>query len=651
MTRSARSLSLAATSLLGIATLGIGLATPAMAAPSTTPSDESSIAAVSELLAETDLLDPTTGPTDEELERVAKRQASTAQFSTAAVRSVTPTAEEVSRTATSVTFRFTLPEGELTRDDAVLQAFSEVAGFRVSQLSYLTDPSVGYGASAADGYDEQLAQIQLATLLRENFSVVGATPTSRVTRDHFTVPAGRNAFQISINSARTETQFRDELRAITGVQPTEEGFDPAEFATQLIFGTRMALPDESATWTYGDRISVYRSIYPGQKFPNGSGELTATRTARAQFDATTTVRRADGQPFSGIRVLALDPYAIYTAALPDYGGTNIVELVQLLYPSPLRVGAPTTVVTGASLVRDGFYLPDSGADTVTARTFYSGFSSIDEARDRYADWVTDTCEASLDDPIPGFTGGEGGAPVTWQAYFDDMFDDDDAEDAPGDEEQSTESPVYTGTQYIDAVYDDARDRADQVQDLFPGVDITSEESLAALTEMGAFWDEACGTADDGGDPGEGQFPAELTLDVPSTGVAGSPLTLAATVTDNQGNPVPGQQVTFTISEDGAGTLKMAATGARLAPAAKAVTTLTATSDSNGVSRVVYTPSTSGTLRVSASTGGAEPVTSETDSSITVTPAPGDGDGGDTDADEDASSGSGSLGSIFGSLSS
>lgn len=645
MSRPLRRLSVAATSALSITALTFGLATPAGAAPAGIQPDQDAIAATTEQLVGLDALDMASDASKDELIRTAERQASAPPV---ASRSVSPVAEEVSRTGTSVTFRFTLPAGETTSEDAVLQAFTEAFGYRVSQLTWLTDPAAGFGAQHDQSYSDQLQALQLADLIRANFTVTGATPVSRGMRDHFSVPAGQNSFEITIASVRTQEQLRESLRAITGVQP-EDDWDEMDWQARMLLETRMALPQDG-TWAYGDRLAVLKNLGGGLSYPDGALELRTT-TVGSGFNSTSTVVRADGAAFSGDRVLGLGPEHLAFESIPMMG-EMYDALISFMAPPPLRPGTLTTEVTGATHVRDGFYRPNQGVTVVTARTSGTGPTSLPEARERYTEWVTGTCDAEMTDPIPGYPATEGGEPVTWQAYLDQI---DDELYGPVDDSEPA-LPVYTGAEYIDTLFDEKNQQVEALFDVYPGLSI--EDIIAQLAELGYDWDAACGTSDDGGEPGQGQTPASVSLDVPSSGVAGSPLTLSARVTDSAGDPVSGQQVTFTISETSAGTLRLAAAGARASTTADGPTVLTATTGADGVATVEYTPTGSGTLRVSASTGGADPATSDSDSTITVTPAPGGGgddDGpGDADGDDDAPAGSGSLGSLgslFGSLGS
>lgn len=639
MTLRLRRLSVAATSALSATALTVGLAAPAVADPVTDLLDPKAVSTAADNLIAPEILDAIPGVSRDDAVRAAVQQGTTPQTGPAgaAISSSTPVAEEVSRTPTSMTARFTLPAGEVTRDDAVLQAYVLFQGFRLSVLGWLTDPAADLGADHYSPYEDQLVALQVADLVRENFTVTGATPTSRGLQDHFTVPAGQNSFEITISSARDKDQLKEALRAVTGIQP-EDGFDPLDWQAEHILESRLSLPETNGdlTWSYGERLFLMKSMGAASEYPNGANELSVTRTG-TEFDSTLTISRTDESPFTGDRVLSLGHEHLASGGIPMLD--EIFEAYMSFYPPPLRPGTLTTEVDGATHVRDGYYLPDPSTTTITARTTGTGPTTLPEARSRFTEWVTETCGADLADPIPGFPEGENGEVITWQMYVDEMGEelfDPDGEAEPA-------SLVYTGTDYIDAVRDEREGQVEALFALFPGMDI--EEIIAALGALSVDWDAACGTTD-GGDSDDGQAPAELTLDVPSTGVAGSPLTLSATVTDDAGRPVPGQEVTFTISEDVAGTLQMAVAGARLAPTAEGVTMLTATTDAEGIARVEYTPTTSGTLRVSASTAGAQPVTSVSDSAITITPAPGGGNG-----DDDTSSGGGSLGSLFGSLSS
>lgn len=638
MSRPLRRLLVAGTSALSITALSIGLASPAGAFPLTELDDPDAVAAATVELSEPGLLDLVPGLTGDVRPRGTGPQVAARAANADAATSV-PTVEEIARTDTSVTFRFTLPAGEVTRDGAVLQAYTVGFGYRISVLSWLTDPAADLGARHDDAYSDQLTSLRIADLVRENFTVSGATATTSVLQDHFTVPAGLTSFDITVTSARTRDELSQALRAITGAPPEE-----TDWTAEFLFESRLALPttNNELHWSYGDPLPIIRTI-GSSRFPNGANELNLARTGNG-YDSTTTVSRSDGAPFSGDRVLRFQNGLTDLTEIPFYG--QLAELILNAAAPPLRIGNVTTEVTGAAHVRDGFYLPDAGADTVTARTTGTGPKSEAEARSRFTEWVTGTCEADMTEVIPGITPPEGQEAITWQEYLDEAV-----EVYTTEADSSIDPVIYTGTPYIDNVLAEQHDQLAALLAMLPGLVGTSLEDLEAAIEVmrATFpdWDAACGTSDDGGDPGQSQTPASVSLDVPSTGVAGTPLTLSARVTDSSGSPVAGQQVTFTISESGAGTLRMAAAGVRLVATEDGATRLTATTGADGVARVEYTPTGSGTLRVSASTGGADPVTSDSDSTITITPTPGGGD----DGDGDGSAGSGSLGSLFGSLGS
>lgn len=648
MSRPLRRLSVAATSALSITALTFGLAAPAGAVPATQLDDPAAVAAAAADLSGRRISDLVPGLVDDVIAQQPDQRFS-ARAADADTATLTPAVEEADRTDKSVTLRFTLPNGAVTRDGAVLQAFSEAIGFRVSLLSWLTDPAVDLGADHSDAYSHQLTSLRVADLVRENFTVSGATATTSALQDHFAVPAGRNSFDITVTSARSQDELSGALQTITGA-PAEE----SEWMASYLFATRLELPSAGGEfeWAYGEPLPLIRT-HAAPKYPNGANELIQDRTGNS-YASTTTVSRVDGAPFSGDRVLRFQTGLDMLTDIPFYG--ELAEILQSAAAPPLRVGPLTTEVVGATHLRDGFYLPDAGVDTITARTVGTGPATNTEARARFTTWVTETCEADMSEAIPGITLSDGQATITWQEYLDSAVEAYDTEDGSYDE-----SVLYTGPDFIDTVLVEQQKMFANLIAMFPELDGLSSEDLDGLVDsiraIVPDWDAACGTSDDGVEPDQGQTPASVSLDVPSSAVAGNPLTLSARVTDSAGDPVSGQQVTFTVSESGAGTLRMAAAGDRVAITADGPTILTAITGADGVATVEYTPTGSGTLRVSASTGGANPVTSDSDSTITVTPAPGGGDDdgpGDADGDDDApaSSGSlGSLGSLFGSLGS
>lgn len=644
MSRPLRRLSVAATSALSITALSIGLAAPAGAVPATQLDDPAAVAEAAADLSGRRISDLVPGLVDDVIAQQPDQRLS-ARATDADTATLTPAVEEADRTDKSVTFRFTLPNGELTRDGAVLQAFTMAFGYRISVLNWLTDPAIDLGPDHSDAYTDQLISLRIADLVRENFTVSGATATTSAMEDHFAVPAGRSSFDITVTSARSQDELSGALQAITGA-PSDEG----DMMARILFDSRMTLPTVGGElqWAYGEPLPLMRA-HAAPKYPNGANELSLEQTGN-MYDTTTVATRSDGVAFSGDRVLRFQTGLDMLTDIPFYG--ELAEILQSAAAPPLRVGPLTTEVAGATHLRDGFYLPDAGTDTVVARTVGTGPATETEARSRFTTWVTETCEADMTEAIPGITPPEGQAAFTWQEYLDSAVEAYDTEDGSYDE-----PVIYTGSEYIDTVLVEQQEMFTAVIAMFPELDGLSPENLeAAIDTLRASlpdWEAACGTSDDGGDPGEGQTPTSVSLNVPSEGVAGTPLTLSARVTDSAGDPVSGQQVTFTVSESTGGTLRMAAAGARVAATADGPTVLTATTGTDGVATVEYTPTGSGTLRVSASTGGAAPVTSDSDSTITVTPAPGGGDDdgpGDDDGD-DAPAGSGSLGSLFGSLGS
>lgn len=664
MSRPLNRLLLASTSALGITALTLGLVAPAGAAPAdtvpTTPLDDrQALAETIEELRASPLLAMIPGRTAEQLVPGlgAGPQSRGARMAATTASSFTPVFEEVGRTSTSATFRFTLPQGELTRDNAVLQAFTEVWGYRASVLSWLTDPAVDMGADHTQTYADQLIGLRVADLVRENFSVSGATPTTAGMQDHFTVPAGQNSFDITFTSSRTKGELASAISEIVPFEADEN--DQLNWIVEYLFQTRMSLPETSneVHWTYGDRLLVMKSV-SSSSYPNGANELSIAASGN-RFESTASVTRVDGQRFSGDRVISVYDGQTHLEGVPLFG--DLAKLLSRAYPPPLQPGDLTPQVEGASPVRDGFYLPNPGVETITVRVSGTGPKTETEARSRFETWVTDTCQAEMTDLITNIP--EGTDPVTWQEMLDEMVE------AIYSDESATDNAtaIYTGPTYIDEVLAERENQFAAVLEMLGG--LSAEDMQAAIDVVIAAlpdWDAMCGATDGPGDgegpgdgddgPGDVQTPTSISVDVPSTGVAGEPISLSATVLDDAGSPVEGQQVTFTIDEQQAvpGTLRAATLN--LDPAADGPTTLTATTDINGVATVTYTPSASGTLHVSASTGGTNPVSTEDISLVTVTPAPG---GGDEDDDGDTAGGGnqsgsgslGSLGSLFGSLSS
>lgn len=636
MSRPLSRLLVAGTSALSITALTLGLAAPAGAAPVNTPSRPEGVSAALDELRESPIVDLVPAATADQLTRIAAQRAPASRMA-AATASSNVTAEELARTETSATFRFTLPEGEVTREGAVLQAYSIVGGLRSSDLNFLTNPVGQDGVDHYASYAEQTAiGLAMVDLLRENFSITGATVVTGGVNDHLVIPAGRNSFEITVTSARTESELLSAIEAITGDSSWNHT------APAWIIQSRLAFP-EPELWTYGERVDVMPTLPTLAQFPNGANELTALIDSSPD-DVTLSVKRQDENPFSGDRALRLDNSNLFGGGLTGTGGDAFFELLMEWTPPPLRLSNPTTVVTGATPVGDNFYRPNVGVSEVTATTTYDGPRTLEEAQAGFTTWVTETCDADMSDPIPGFSQGEEDEPMTWQEYLDTLGYSDS-------EPFETSPPLYTGPEYIGSALVSIADHNAAFRLLF-------KES--AGDENGMFanlfdWEAACGVSEgpgDGDDPGDTQTPASISVDVPSAGVAGQPITLSATVSDAAGKPVAGQDVTFTIDEKEAesGTLRAAALA--LDPAADNPTTLTAKTDSQGVATVQYTPSTSGTLHITASTGGTNPVATDAISLVTITPRPGDGDDdGDTGGGGGNQSGSGSLGSLFGSLGS
>lgn len=618
-----------AISALSVCALSIGLAPSVTAEPIPPNPDIAAVTALGDLINDPATADLLQGLTGVKPDRIAAMRAAptqtTAAQATAAVTSSPVDASVVSTTDTSATFGFTLPAGQVTRDGAVLQAFTALSEeWQISQLYWLTDPGAGYGPNPVSSYDEQLAGIELRAMLRENFTLTGATAETGRSQDELVVPAGSNSFEITVSSSRTKAELEDAIRSIIGDQPAEDGSDSVELLTDVIWSTRLALPEADA-WTYGDRLGVQNPAFPLPPYPNGADELSATRTGTTA-DSTLTVTRADDTAFSGDRVLELDQMA---------GMFDLFLFQNAMLPPPLR-GERAIQVSGATAVRDGFYLPEPGTDVVSARSTMSGPQDVDEARALYEDWVINTCEAELSDPIFEDPAAEGEV-ITWDSYFDSTASDFDEAEI----DETDVAVLYTGPEYIDAV-------ADYREMMFD--EITVDVDLEEISEQSAaYWDAACGTSTDDPDDPELGTPATVAVDVPDAGTVGSPITLSATVTDADGQPVSGQDVTFTIVEEGGEPVEVAAFATAPSIATTGATTLTATTDDDGVAQVEFTPTTTGNLRVSASTGGADPVVSETDSTVTISPDADDGDDDDSDDDGGSPGGTGSLGSLFGSL--
>lgn len=645
MSRPLHRLLLAGTSALGITALTLGLTTPAVAAPTPSQNDPESITAALDELKNTPFFGMLPGAAVDQLTRTPAPQARGARAATAA-NSVTPTVEEVDRTENSATFRFTLPAGEVTRDGAVLQAYWDGGGFRYSELGYLTNP-VGYdGVDRFWDYDGQVIGAQIANLLRENFSITGATAVTGGANDYLVIPAGHNSFEITVTSARTAAELGVEFAQLTGDE------DSAKANAAYVHETRLALP-QTDVWAYGERFDLIADPVTTAQVPNGADELRATVTP-SQSSPTLSIVRHDEQQFSGDRVLRITNATAFGGGSLDLGTDGALDVLLEWTPPPLRPVDMTTVVTGASAVGNDFYKPNPGVREVVVTTTHDGPRSVEEAESAFITWATETCGAEMTDPIPGVSVPEDSAPITWQSYLQLIHDTDG-------EAYDTQPPIYTGPEYVDAALTAVADRAAAFRYMAARLSENENSMFAGVID----WDAACGTSEGPGDggpgdgddeePGDAGKPATVTLQVPDAAEAGKLITLSATVLDDDGDPVVGQQVTFTI-EEGApavGTLRAAAR--TLDRAGDGQKTLTGTTDANGVATVTYTPGTSGTLRVTATTGGANPVSTGTPVSIPVTAAPGDG-GGNTDDDDDDTgggnqSGSGALGALLGSLGS
>ena len=272
-----------------------------------------------------------------------------------------------------------------------------------------------------------------------------------------------------------------------------------------------------------------------------------------------------------------------------------------------------------------------------------------------------------------------GEPVTWQQYLDNAVNGSElVEDV-----SEGGYVIYPDAEYSDVIASHLADSINMVFAGFGGSLDDIEEALPALIASLPDWDTLCGVewnpSDDetgNGDdqPGGGeQTPDRINIDVPEGAEVGKPVTLSATVLDADGNPVEGQEVTFTICEgDGSGERSgtLLAAVRHYDTVKSGQTVLTATTDANGIAKVQYTPKKSGNLQVSASTGGSNPISS-TDETVPIVEETGNGNDGDGDGDGDNSGGNnnaggntgsgsgsgsgdglfGSLGSLFGSLGS
>ena len=152
-----------------------------------------------------------------------------------------------------------------------------------------------------------------------------------------------------------------------------------------------------------------------------------------------------------------------------------------------------------------------------------------------------------------------GEPVTWQQYLDNAVNGSElVEDV-----SEGGYVIYPDAEYSDVIASHLADSINMVFAGFGGSLDDIEEALPALIASLPDWDTLCGVewnpSDDetgNGDdqPGGGeQTPDRINIDVPEGAEVGKPVTLSATVLDADGNPVEGQEVTFTICEgDGSG---------------------------------------------------------------------------------------------------
>lgn len=632
-----RRFSVAATSALSVTALTLGLTSaPAGAQPSGPTTGPDEIVATFDELRASPIFDLIPGASPDLLPNMAPRGPAS-KMTAATIGASNVTVTETSRSETSATYRFGLPPGEMTREGAVLQAFYETSGLRASAIDYLTDPARNISIDHSAPYSDQLIELDVLALVRDNFTISGATAVSGELEDHLIIPAGLNEFEITVTSELTAAQLNQAIETAMGDNAWYDG------AVESIFHSVLNFPS-SETWRYGEQVEVISGMPSTAMFPSGSSELVAQMSGTSG-NADLIVQRNDGQTFDGDRVLKIDTLAAMgmegAGTLGMWGGEKFTAFMLNTVPPPIRPRNLNTVVTGATPIGNDFFKPDSGATAVVATTTSDGPGSEDEVRTAFTTWVTDTCDAEMTEAIPGYPVVEEEAPATWQSYLDSIV-------FAGPEPYEATPPLYTGLEYVDNVIA-ASAYYDAYFQLVIGT--SAGQMFANIFD----WDEACGAEWTPGDdePGDEQVPASISVNVPTGGVAGEPITLSATVTDADDNPISGRVVTFTINEDdsSAGTL-VAAARTFAAPVAYSSTTLTATTGADGVATVHYTPKKSGTLHVSASTGGSDPVSSPV-SLIPVTP---DSDDGDDDDDDDNTgggnqSGSGSLGSLFGSLGS
>ena len=645
MNQASHRLARATVSTVSAVALGVGLAVPVAAAPGPAipGTDTTGLSRV--------LSDPA-NLTEELKER---RLPTGAVLQAEASSAVEITATEIARTETSATYRFTLPEGQVTREGAVVQGYGDAMGMRLSALTFVTNPAAGFGADHSAPYEQQLLDIQIAELISETFSINGATVHSAPMRPGLVVPAGQTSVDITVASSRTLAELVDAVVDITG-EPMDEH---QLLAWEQIFEGRLEMipetsSEEGITWRYGDPVwAIDRVGSAMQSFPNGGNELDM-RVSGTALEITNVITRVDGAPFSGNRVVATQDRLLAESL---FGGKSLHELLSIVYPEPLRFSNPSTTVSGATPVRNGFYRPDVGAETVTVTTTHTGPGSAAEARTAFETWATETCEVSMEDPIPGYRVDEASEPMTWTQYIDEVADTFGQQ--PEDEEPP-EQAIYTGEEYIDAALNAQSSMFDMAPLLLllfgmspDDLDVDSFDfDMVTLFEQlkPVDWDEACGTTAGDPDPGDQQPPANLSITAPDSGTVGVPMELSATVTDANDNPVPGVEVTFSVTESGTPTLA-AATGAVRLFAGSGSTILTATTDSNGVARVQFTPSKTGSLSVKATTGGDVPIESDLDVPLSVTDSDSDSDSDDASSGSIGSGSLGSLGSLFGSLAS
>lgn len=400
--------------------------------------------------------------------------------------------EELRRTDTSVTLEVTLPPGVTTTRDGVLQAYTETGGRRISRLSPLTDPAAGFGADHTNDYDTQYLELELPRILRDTFSVDGATPISWAGRDHLEVHEGQNSVEITFRSSLDAEQLAMELRWISVGESDEE----RKLLADHLLESRLALPLD-ATWTYGDRLPVERSPRSLADYVNVAHELTESRTG-TRLDSTLQLTHPDGTELNADRILTLEAGDFRDLSVRELGGRTLREVFGQSFPPPLQHGKVRTEVTGARHERDGFYMPEPGATTVTARTTGSGPKTEAQARTLFTEWATDTCGAGMNTAIPGYPAAAGGPVMTWERYIDAVAPDF------GRPDPDAAALIYTDIGALEVIRAETEENLAEFLDRLPRID--EAEVVAALGSTLVDWDAACADAVAGGPGDPGQEP-------------------------------------------------------------------------------------------------------------------------------------------------